>query len=147
MLETATHQAEREMERIIGLDYSSIALTTAPASSTDEKDPRYFVTPGTPPSYQWDQGATGPQTGDLVIDAAGALSPSAITWQDGQSRLSGEIHRFVTWTSDLCTTTGCGASTTQRAKRITIAVTVDGAFKMRQPLVISSIKIDPISTG
>jgi prepilin-type N-terminal cleavage/methylation domain-containing protein len=140
VLETAAHQAEGEMERILALDYSAIALRAAPQHSSDANDPRYYVTGG---SYQWDQGPTGPRTGDLVIDAAGALDPPAISWTDGQSRFSGQIHRFVTWTGDLCSS--CAGL--QRAKRITVAVTVDNSRWRRKPLLIGSIKIDPSSTG
>ena len=101
--ETATHQAEREMERILSLPYDKIALKSVPATSPDTNNPSFFVTQGPPARYRWDQGATGPQSDDLVVDAAnGDLDPSAIAWSDTQSRQQGSIHRFVTWTGDLC---------------------------------------------
>ena len=62
--ETATHQAEREMERILSLSYDSIALKSVPATSTDPNNPAYYVQPGPPATYQWDRGSTGPQSAD-----------------------------------------------------------------------------------
>ena len=141
--ETATHQAQREMERILSLPYDSIALTSVPTTSTDPNNPSYYVTQGTPATYRWDQGSTGPQSAELVVDATnGTLNPSAISWSDTQSRQEGYLHRFVTWTGDLC----AACAGTQRAKRITVAATVTGG-KLKKPLLISSIKVDPESAN
>jgi type II secretory pathway pseudopilin PulG len=144
--ETAAHQAEREMERILGLPYSQVALDANPGTSTDEDDPRFYVSLGAPPRYQWDQGSTGPRFEDLVVDpVGGALAPRS-AWSDGQSRLRGHIHRFVTRTGDLCTAAPACAGV-QSAKRVTIAVTVEGANGLEPLVLISSLKIDPTSTG
>jgi prepilin-type N-terminal cleavage/methylation domain-containing protein len=141
--EAATHQAEREIERILALPYSSVALKTTPASSADQSNPARYVVSGSPARYQWDQGATGPQVEDLVVDAAGSLVAGPIAWQDSQSRLEGTVHRFVTWTGDMC----ASCAGVQRAKRVTVAVTVDGTQGPRRPVLISTIKIDPTSVG
>jgi prepilin-type N-terminal cleavage/methylation domain-containing protein len=144
--ETMIHQAERELERILALPYPAVALNSAPgASSGDPDDPRRFVTEGTPPSYRWDQDAT-PQTHPLVIDTtAGTLAPLT-PWTDGQSRLSGDIHCFVTTTDDQCESPSCPG--VQAARRVTVVVTVDApGGGPERSVLIDSIKIDPTTTG
>jgi prepilin-type N-terminal cleavage/methylation domain-containing protein len=142
--EVASHQAERQMERVLSLSYAQVAHPTAPTNSTDPSNPRYYVN-GT--TYQWDQGTTGPQTGTLVVDAAnGSTELNARDWVDSESRLEGEVHTFVTQTGDLCAGAGCPAGT-QAGRRVTVAVTVEGPDPLRKPVLISSIKIDPAATG
>ena len=142
-IETATHQAEEAIERVLSLRYDEVALTSTPAHSDDQRDPRFYVN-GT--SYQWDQGSTGPQTETLVVDTTdGAVVPSE-TWQDSDSRLGGEIHRFVTETGDRCAGTGC-PSGNQTAKRITVAVTVNGSRGLARPVLISTLMVDPDAAG
>jgi prepilin-type N-terminal cleavage/methylation domain-containing protein len=143
-LQTANYQAERELERLLASSYSTLALQAAPAHSTDPKDPDYYVSSGSPPTYQWDQGSTGPQSSELVIDASnGSITTSKVAWSDSDSRLSGYVHRYVTWTGDLC----ASCAGTQRGKRITVAVTVDGPDAPRKPVLMSTIKTDPTASG
>jgi prepilin-type N-terminal cleavage/methylation domain-containing protein len=144
--ETAVHQAERELERILALPYAEVALTSAPAATSgDPDDPRRFVTSG---RYQWDQDAT-PRADDLVINgvagtAGGALAPME-PWTDGQSRLSGHIHRFVTRAAVPC---GTGCTDLQAARRITVVVTVDApGGGPERSVLIDSLKVDPTRTG
>jgi prepilin-type N-terminal cleavage/methylation domain-containing protein len=145
-IEAANHQAELEVERLLSLPYASIALRSAPATSGNPRDPNYYVVAGPPAGYRWDHTSPG-QSNDLVIDAvSGGVDPSRITWTDNETRLSGTISRFVTWTGDLCEQPSCEPAE-QRAKRITVAVTVDGPQAPRRPIVISTIKSDPESTG
>jgi prepilin-type N-terminal cleavage/methylation domain-containing protein len=135
--EAAVHQAEREMERILSLDYEAVALDEVPDASDDEDDPGYYVEPGPPASYQWDQGDTGPRSDELVVDeATGTLAPES-DWADSQGRIQGSLHRFVTWIDDPC----CPG--TEDAKRVTLAVTVDGGERQERPLLISSIVSKP----
>jgi prepilin-type N-terminal cleavage/methylation domain-containing protein len=144
--ETMVHQAERELERILALPYTAVALNSAPdAASGDPDDPRRFVTAGPPPSYRWDQDTT-PRSDLLVIEpAAGTLAPRT-SWTDGQSRLSGDIHRFVTTTEDQCLDASCPG--VQAAKRVTVVVTVDApGGGPERSVLIDSIKIDPTTTG
>jgi prepilin-type N-terminal cleavage/methylation domain-containing protein len=145
-IEAANHQAELEVERLLSLPYASLALRATPGTSTDPSDPNYYVTTGPPARYQWDHTAGGTAS-DLVIDTVnGAINPSRINWVDNEARLSGTISRYVTWTADLCEQPSCEPAE-QRAKRITVAVTVNGAKSPRRPIVISTIKSDPDSTG
>jgi prepilin-type N-terminal cleavage/methylation domain-containing protein len=138
--EAATHQAERELERILALPYASVAHTAAPANDPDPTSPAFYVTGG---NYQWDQGSTGPQTSQLVADAAGSLGGTPTAWEDSENRIEGEVHRFITWTGDMCAT--CAG--VQRAKRVTVAVTVGGDRPLSKPVLLSTIKIDPTATG
>ena len=146
--EVASHQAERAMERTLALPYAQVAHVTAPAHDNDTQHPAFFVTGS---SYQWDQGATGPQSDNLET-AANGLVTNVTTWQDSASRLSGETHTFVTRTGDLCPTytppSGTAACTgTERGKRVTVAVTVDGPRPLSRPVLISSVMINSAQTG
>jgi prepilin-type N-terminal cleavage/methylation domain-containing protein len=135
--EVATHQAERQIERVLSLPYAQVAHQSAPTHMNDGSSPRFFVQGS---SYQWDQGATGPQSGTLVADVAGSPVIAAQDWVDSESRLEGEVHTFVTWRDGACQTAGC-------PKRVTVAVTVAGPRPLRRPVLISTIKIDPADTG
>ena len=138
--EVASHRAERELERILSLPYASVGHATTPSSSSDPASPAFYVSGG---NYQWDQGATGPRSDALVVEASGTLGAAATAWEDGESRLEGQIQSFATWTDDLCAATGpC-----ELAKRVTVAVTVGGPRPLRKPVLISTIKIDPTTTG
>jgi prepilin-type N-terminal cleavage/methylation domain-containing protein len=140
--EIASHQAERAMERVLALPYAQVAHTVAPTHSTDTTHPAFYVNSG---AYQWDQGSTGPQSDNLEVDASGLVT-NVTTWADSQSRLSGEIHTFVTRTADLCSGTGCPTGD-QRGKRVTVAVTVDGPRPLGKHVLMSSLMINPASTG
>jgi prepilin-type N-terminal cleavage/methylation domain-containing protein len=138
--EVAAHQAERQIERVLSLPYAEVAHRTAPTHLADTSNPRFYVaTSGG--SYQWDQGATGPQSGTLVVDNTnGSTLIDAQDWVDSESRLEGEVHSFVTWQDAACQAAGC-------PKRVTVAVTVEGPRPLRRPVLISTIKIDPADTG
>jgi prepilin-type N-terminal cleavage/methylation domain-containing protein len=141
--EVASHQAERAMERVLALPYAQVAHTTAPTNSTDPKNPAFYVTGS---SYQWDQGATGPRSDNLEVDNVNGQISNVTNWQDSASRLTGKTYTFVTRTEDLCSATGCPAGD-QRGKRVTVAVTVDGPRPLSRPVLISSVMIDPATTG
>jgi prepilin-type N-terminal cleavage/methylation domain-containing protein len=138
--EVASHRAERELERILALPYESVAHTSTPVDSADPDSPASFVSGA---AYQWDQGSTGPQSDDMVVDGAGLLGPGPTTWQDSETRLSGEVHRFVTWTGDFCT----AADRSRCSKRVTVAVTVGGPRPLGRAVLTSTIMIDPAATG
>jgi prepilin-type N-terminal cleavage/methylation domain-containing protein len=145
-IEVASHQAERQMELVLSLPYEQIAHQALPTSSTDSSNPAFYVSGGT---YRWDQGSTGPQTGNLVVDATnGSTELSVRDWVDSENRLEGEVHTFVTETGDLCAdaVTGCPAGT-QAGRRVTVAVTVEGPNALSRPVLISSVKINPAATG
>ena len=141
-IEAAIHIGEREVERIHSMRYGAVALDAAPAGSSDPRSPAFYVQTGPAPSYRWNQkGPTAsPQYEPLVIDAtAGGLNAAPTPWSDG--RLAGSIHRFVTWVDDAA----CGALCPEAGdyKRVTVAVTIEGAGGPRDPILVSSIVADP----
>jgi prepilin-type N-terminal cleavage/methylation domain-containing protein len=139
--EVASHRAERELERILSLPYTSVAHLSTPVHSADSTSPAFYVSGS---SYQYDQGATGPLSETLAVDATnGSPSMDPTTWQDNQTRLSGELHAFVTWTGDYCTT----ANRALCAKRVTVAVTVGGPRPLKRPVLMSTIMSNPVGTG
>jgi prepilin-type N-terminal cleavage/methylation domain-containing protein len=141
--EVASHQAERAMERTLATPYAQVAHVTAPVHNADTKNPAFYVTGST---YQWDQGATGPRSDNLEVDAVNGQIANVSNWQDSASRLTGKTYTFVTRTGDLCSDTGCPAGD-QRGKRVTLAVTVDGPRPLNRPVLISSVMINPATTG
>jgi hypothetical protein len=98
-------------------------------------------------SYQWDQGATGPQSDLLEVDNVNGQIANVSNWQDSTSRLTGKTYTFVTRTGDLCTTATICPTGDQRGKRVTIAVTVDGPRPLGKPVLISSVMINSAQTG
>jgi prepilin-type N-terminal cleavage/methylation domain-containing protein len=138
--EVASHRAERELERILSLSYSTVAHPTTPAASLDSTNPAFYVSGA---NYQYDQGSTGPQSETLAVDGSGSIVASSSTWTDSQTRLTGRIQSFVTWTGDYCT----AADRTRCAKRVTVAVTVGGPRPLSRPVLISTIMTNPAGTG
>jgi prepilin-type N-terminal cleavage/methylation domain-containing protein len=138
--EVASHRAERELERILSMSYLSVAHPETPASSPDSASPASYVSGG---SYQYDQGPTGPQSETLAVVTGGSIGVSSSTWTDSETRLTGQIQSFVTWTGDYCTV----ADRAQCAKRVTVAVTVGGPRPLGRPVLISTIMTNPAGTG
>jgi type II secretory pathway pseudopilin PulG len=133
----AAHRGELEIEKALSLGYKNIALTSSPAHSGSQSSPDWYA--NSDGTYQWDQ-SPSPQPADpMVVDATDGALVHVSTWNDGQSRLSGSIYRYVTWIDDP------NIAGTHDAKRITIAVTVDQAAPhgFRKPVLVSSIAIDP----
>jgi prepilin-type N-terminal cleavage/methylation domain-containing protein len=142
-IEAATHQAEEAIERVLAMRYDRVALPLLPANSTSQADPRFYVS-GT--TYHWDQGTESAPPEELVVDAVDGDVANSYDWADSDSRLEGEVHQFVTLTGDRCTGTGC-PSGAQSAKRVTVAVTVEGPDALPRPVSISTLMIDPAETG
>lgn len=143
--EVASHQAQRAIERVLAMPYAQVAHATAPAHDPDTKHPANYVAVSGG-SYQWDQGTTGPRSDNLEVDTVNGQIANVSNWQDSASRLTGKTHIFVTRTEDLCSATGCPAGD-QRGKRVTVAVTVDGPRPLARPVLISSVMINPATTG
>jgi prepilin-type N-terminal cleavage/methylation domain-containing protein len=133
---TLAHRAQRELERLQSLSYVSLAMTAAPAHSTDPADPDYYArTVGT---FQYDRNDST-KTESFAIDSAGAIGPTGTPWTDG--RLSGYVYDFVTWTTDPKCGPGCPASNDY--KRITVMVTLTGAAHPSKPVLVSTVVADP----
>jgi Tfp pilus assembly protein PilV len=132
--QVASHRAEQELERILSLPYDEVAHASAPADSGNPADPAFPVN-GT--NYQFDQGSTGLDSEPLAVDAAGQIDEFASTWNDSETRLTGQIQSFITWTGDYC-----GADRATCAKRVTVAVTVGGPRPLTRPVLISTVTTD-----
>ena len=133
----AAHRGELEVEKALSLDYKNIALTSTPVHSGSSSSPDYYA--NADGTYQWDQSASPMPADPTVVDATNGAISHVSTWNDGQSRLTGSVYRYVTWIDDP------HVAGTQNAKRITIAVTVDnvGPKGLKKPVIVSSIAIDP----
>lgn len=154
-VEAATHVAQQELERILALGYEEIAMEAPGPQHVDDLDhPRYHVQDaddeGDPPTYRWNHaaGAGEPHTEPLVLrdpgaDPAPAVGSEPSAWDDG--RLSGEVHRFVTWVDDA----SCPSDPDDLCpggndyKRVTVAVTIDGEERPRKPILIAALARDP----
>jgi prepilin-type N-terminal cleavage/methylation domain-containing protein len=128
------HVAEKEIERLEGISYSQLELTSTPTTSTTVGNPAYYIN-GT--NYEYDRNNLT-STESLVLDATNGTVPPTQTWTEGQ--LSGTMYDFITWTSDPKCSPGCPAS--QDYKRLTVGVTINGAPQPQAVYASSSI-IDP----
>ncbi len=130
------HAAQKEIERLEGIPYSQIGLTSTPATSTDSTNPDFYVTAGPPATFAWDR--TTLSSENLDVDSTNGTVAPAQTWSEGL--LSGQLYDFVTWTSDPKCAPGCPAS--QDYKRITVAVTMPSGLHPT-PVFVSSVVADP----
>ena len=120
--ETMSHQAQRELEKVMELPFTSLAHTSLPTSSPWA---------GTPSgqNFAYDRKDTT-KTEQLISSTTGGVTVNNSAWTDNQSRLSGRVYRFVTRID-------------ANARRVTIVVTADGA-NAPAPVLLSSIKTTPI---
>jgi prepilin-type N-terminal cleavage/methylation domain-containing protein len=139
--EAATHEAEQEMERLFAMPYAQLGTATAPGTSADQTDPRFWVQTGN--EYRWNQSSTS-QDEDLVFGGTYTMATNT-NWTDGEGRLSGVIWRFVTnfYDPNVVQT----PTDQPDAKRITVAVTIDGDQAPTKPILLSSIVFDRDQPG
>jgi type IV pilus assembly protein PilV len=146
--------AQREIERLQGLDYAEIGLQcggtgqpACPTPSTDPASPDYYLSSGGT-KLQWDHAT--PTTAETVdVDSSHGLILPVQNWDQAANGglLTGQIHDYVTWTTDNRCSPGCPSS--QNYKRITVAVTitrtVNGQSQDLQPnpVFVSSVVADP----
>lgn len=112
-----SNRLQAELEQISALPYPELALSSAPAGSTDENDPRYRISET---SFAVEPGMTEP----LIIDAAGGVSPAPEPFTAGD--ISGEIFKFVVWRDDpSCAESDCPGE--EDLKRVIVAAKVTTA--------------------
>lgn len=128
--------AQKEIERVEGIAYSQIGLTSAPGTSTSPTNPDYYVRAGSPPTFEWDR--TAGSTEQVDVDATNGTVTPVQSWTEGQ--FTGQMYDFITWTSDPKCAPGCPSS--QDYKRITVAVTM-AASALPNPVFESSAIADP----
>ena len=125
--EVAVHRGEQELERLRAIPFARLELTSAPATSADPADPRFYVRPG--PAYDFNGAAAGGEE-SLVVTPSGTTNPDAVAtrrpWSDG--RLSGTLDVFVT-----------AAAADGKLKRAIVTVTVTGDHAPRRPVVLSTL--------
>lgn len=130
------HVAQREIERVEGIPYSKVGLTSTPSHSSSHVSPDFYVTSGSPPTFEWDRagGASEP----VDVDTTDGTITHVQSWTEGQ--LTGQIYDFVTWATDpKC---GAGCPSTGDYKRVTVAVTMNGGLHPN-PVYVSSVMSDP----
>jgi prepilin-type N-terminal cleavage/methylation domain-containing protein len=133
---TMSHVAEQEIERLEGMSYSQIAVTTSPTHATDPKNPDYYVTNGSAPVLQYDR--TGSSTEPVIVDATGAVQH---LHSQQQGTTSYNVYDYVTWAQDPKCSPGC-LSNAPSYKRITVAVTISSGVEPA-PVWSSSTIADP----
>jgi type II secretory pathway pseudopilin PulG len=149
--EAASHVAEKEMERLLALPYSRLALTAQPSPSGTAPNPlSYVVTAGSGTCsgstncFKWNQRPTLSTASEpLVVDATGGQAGTAgpTAWSDG--RLSGNVYRFISWVGDPYCTAAVNCTGTTNYKRVTVEVTLNGTGGPTLPILLSSIATDP----
>ena len=127
--EAMSHQAQREVERLMELPFANLAhpTTNPPVASPTPGHPSSYITGNN--QYAYDRTSPG-TTEPLVLSGIGQVGAPSVPWNDAQTRLSGHVYRFVTRVDT-------------NARRITVVVTVDGTNNPRDVLM-SSIKTRPI---
>jgi Tfp pilus assembly protein PilV len=133
------HVAQREIERLEGISYSQLALTSAPTNSSDTTNPDYYVAAGPPPTLVWNRVAGSQE--QLDIDAVNGTVVPVANWTEGL--YSGQVYDSVTWVTDSGCGQGCPASADY--KRLTVAVTIAGGVQPG-PVYSSSLIADPHAT-
>ena len=132
--------AERDLQQLISQGYDALGLSSTPTHSTDPNNPNYYVTNGSPSTFQWDL-TTSSRIEPLCTSAtgcAGSIAPGPTSWTSGDA--SGSIYRFVTWVNDSCAS-ACSSSTD--FKRVTVMVTQTNQDGPEKPLLVSTLVSDP----
>jgi hypothetical protein len=137
---TMAHMAQREIERLEGIPYAQLGLSSAPMPSTDPKNPDYYVTGGSSPTFEWNR-STGASEPLDVDNVNGTVAP---TQSFSQGMLSGTVYDFISWAGDPNCSPGC-ASTSNDYKRLTVAVTLNGE-PSPGPVWVSSVIANPDAT-
>lgn len=143
-LQAASHAGSQAIEQVLADGYLGMGLISAPAPSSDPVNPDYYVTVGSPGTYQWDQrsGASGAAaTEPLVIDPGAGVDPGPTAW--GDAHYGGSIYRYVTWTCDAAVAGASGCPGHHDFKRITVAVTITTPKPLQHPLLFQTLVADP----
>jgi prepilin-type N-terminal cleavage/methylation domain-containing protein len=157
LLESQNQVAQRELERVESLPYEEISLTAVPPTSTDAKNPGYYVGSASCPTFTWNQSPGATQSDPLVINSCttpagvGVVSPTDSTDYQGYT-----VYDFITWvtdTSGICGSVG-GCPVANNYKRVTIEVCASGGctstptstavrLTPTTPVLVSGIVADP----
>jgi type II secretory pathway pseudopilin PulG len=128
--QVALDRAQQELEALRSLSDNQLALTAAPASSTNSLSPEYRVSNGTFAVKRNPEG----EYANLVVNGGslygggfvegGTVSPGPTSFSSGD--VSGKVYRYIVWRND----TSCPEATcpgTQDYKQIIVAVRLNSA--------------------
>ncbi len=145
--QVVVNQLQAEMEKIKRIPFSEVALTSAPAHSSNPDDPAWRVS-GT----QFATSADGTALRPLVVNggtlaaggtvSGGILNPNPTPFESGD--VHGTIRRYVVWIDDpRCPETLCPGN--QDSKRVIVASTLDqtGAGGVRPYQELQGDIVDP----
>jgi prepilin-type N-terminal cleavage/methylation domain-containing protein len=149
--EVAVHQAQREMEKLRALRYSQLGLnsTAGPSPSSDPKHPNFRVQSGGlfrategPPPVDEEFVLEDPDEPDLEYEVEPGPVPFSVG-EGGNSAVTGNIYRYVTWRNENCPVGVCDGS--RNTKRLIVAVKIDPVRNLgpSNPIWVSSIATDP----
>jgi prepilin-type N-terminal cleavage/methylation domain-containing protein len=146
--EVAIQQAQAEVDRLAALPYGELALTAAPAYSSDPVHPNHRVN-GTSFNVRPDLVeplVTTPAEGSTAQVNPG---PEAFTVGSNGAAVTGNIHRYVTWRDEPCPAGTGICDGAQNTKRVVVALTVDPVpgGEPRDPVWMSTLLIDPAAAG
>jgi prepilin-type N-terminal cleavage/methylation domain-containing protein len=138
----AVQQAQAQLDRLRTVSYGALALTSAPAPSSDPKNPGSRVEGGSlrvrPDLLE--EFVVEPAEGHVAqVDPA----PTDFAVGLGGSTIRGHVYRFVTWRDESCPFALCPGS--HNTKRVTVAVTLDPdpSGLRRPPMWFSTVIVDP----
>ena len=141
--EAAAHVAQREMEKVLALDYDKAAYPTGTtlSSNADVNHPDHYVSGS---QFQWDRNNSA-NVNPIVTASTGTITHGPDTWTSAPTdsgRITGKVYRYVTRVDDSdCRPVGSCPSGAYR--RVTIAVTVDGTGGPRVPTLLTAYVINP----
>lgn len=127
--ESATHRAERELERIRALPYTSLGLVELPSGSAEAGHPASYVQSG---GYQWNE--QDPSKVEPFVVGGAVASKQQL--DDG--RLKADLFVYITAYDDPAVTAAVAA------RRVIVSVVPSGSWKLRRPVVASTIVPAPL---
>ncbi len=163
------HRAQLELERLQTYPYRELAMIASPSHSSETSNPDYYVTAGSPATYQYGEGKTESESVVVAAKAgteeekackstseAEIKSECGIVWAapTGKScatyvgacewssgAVSGKIYDFVTAHEDV----GCTKCVSKTYERLTVVVTVKVPSGTREPapVRISTLIAEP----
>jgi Tfp pilus assembly protein PilV len=148
----ALGRAQRELEQVQGMQFSSLAMSSIPAASTTASDPTSnIVATASPKTFKWDPRSTTEAQEPLVWVGAGSTTADGATTggvapittvSRAAARAAGgnygyTVWRFVTRVAD--PGVACTSDVTKCPRRITVAVQPDGFKNQISPVWLSSI--------
>lgn len=148
----ALDRAQREIEQMHALPFTSLAMSSIPAASSSPSDPTSnIVASASPKTFKWDPDSTSETPEPLVWVGSGSTTADGATSggvtpittvSRASARAAGSnygytVWRFVTRISDA--SVSCTSTLSKCPRRITVAVQPDGFNNQIHPVWLSSI--------